>query len=209
MTRVGGAWYSRAAADAAAAAVLDHLRIAHGLRKRSSSESLEAVRAGLSVRFSTDLVEFAVGTLASAGEVIVSGPGIRLAGHVPGLSDSEEQALRDLEAALVVADLAPPPPSDLATALGVDRELLNDLLKLLVERGLAVRVTPDMFLTRSAEERARETIRRLSSSAAVPPGEFRQALGVTRKHLIPLLEYMDRVGVTRRTPEGRILNEEG
>ena len=43
----------------------------------------------------------------------------------------------------------------------------------------------------------------------VPPGEFRQALGVTRKHLIPLLEYMDRVGVTRRTPEGRILNEEG
>ena len=208
VTRVGGAWYSRAAADAAAAAVLDHLRIAHGLRKRSSSESLEAVRAGLSVRFSTDLVEFAVGTLASAGEVIVSGPGIRLAGHVPGLSDSEEQALRDLEAALVVADLAPPPPSDLATALGVDRELLNDLLKLLVERGLAVRVTPDMFLTRSAEERARETIRRLSSSVAVPPGEFRQALGLSRKHLIPLLEYMDRVGVTRRTPEGRILNEE-
>ena len=209
VTRVGGSWYSRDAADAAAAALLDHLRIAHGLRKRSSSESLEAVRAGLSVRFSTDLVEFAVRTLASAGEVIVTGPGLRLAGHEPGLNDREEQALRDLKAALDAGDLAPPPPSELAGTVGGDRELLNDLLKLLVERGLVVRVTPEMFLTRGAEERARDTVRRIAGSVAVAPGEFRQALGVSRKHLIPLLEYMDRVGVTRRTPAGRILNEEG
>lgn len=87
--------------------------------------------------------------------------------------------------------------------------MLNDLLKLLVERGLAVRVTPEMFVMRSAEERARETIRALSSSGPVPPGDFRQALGLSRKHLIPLLEHMDRVGVTRRTPEGRISIEGG
>lgn len=202
--RVGGAWYAGLSVDAAAAAVLAHLAAAHGLRRRSSAESLEAVRAGLAVRFSTDLVEFAVRTLAAAGEVVVDGPGIRLAGHEPALIDSEEQALRSLEALLVAADLAPPPPSDLASAIGVDRELLNDLLKLLVERGLAVRVTPEMFVMRSAEERARETIRALSSSGPVQPGEFRQALGLSRKHLIPLLEHMDRVGVTRRTPEGRI-----
>jgi selenocysteine-specific elongation factor len=207
VTRVGGAWYDRTSVDTAAAAVLDHLRAAHARRRRSSAESLEAVRAGLSVRFSTDLVEFVVGRLASAGEVVVEGPGIRLAGHEPSLNDTEEQALRELQAVLVAADLAPPSPPDLAAAIGVDRELLNDLLKLLVERGLAVRVTPEVFVMRSAEERARETIRRLSSSGAVPPGEFRQALGLSRKHLIPLLEYMDRAGVTRRTPEGRISNE--
>ncbi|MCK5448394.1 MAG: SelB C-terminal domain-containing protein, partial [Gemmatimonadetes bacterium] len=149
-----------------------------------------------------------IGTLASDGKVVVDGPGIRLAGHMAGLSESEEQALRALQAALVAADLAPPSPSELATVVGVDRELLNDLLKLLVERSEIVRVTPEMFVTRSAEERARDAIRRIASSVAVPPGEFRQALGLTRKHLIPLLEYMDRIGVTRRTPEGRVLNEE-
>ena len=207
VTRVGGSWYDRTSVDNAAAAVLDHLRAAHARRRRSSAESLEAVRAGLSVRFSTDLVEFVVERLASAGEVVVDGPGIRLAGHAPNLNDKEEQALRELQAVLVAADLAPPSPSDLAAAIDVDRELLNDLLKLLVERGIAVRVTPEVFLMRSAEERARETIRRLSSSRAVPPGEFREALGLSRKHLIPLLEYMDRAGVTRRTPEGRISNE--
>ena len=207
VARVGGAWYARPSVDAAAAAVLSHLRGAHGLKRRSSAESLEAVRAGLFVRFSTDLVEFVVRSLASAGEVVVDGPGIRLAGHEPDLTDSEEQALRSLEAVLVAADLAPPPPSDLAAAIGVDRELLNDLLKLLVERGLAVRVTPEMFVMRTAEERARQTIRRLLSSGAVPPGKFRQALGLSRKHLIPLLEHMDRAGVTRRTPEGRVSNE--
>jgi hypothetical protein len=30
-------------------------------------------------------------------------------------------------------------------------------------------------------------------------------LGVTRKHLIPLLEYLDAAGFTRRTPAGRVL----
>jgi len=208
VTRVGAAWYGLDSVDGVAEAVLEHLRKAHELRRRSSAESLESVRAGLSVRFSTDLVDRVIGTLASDGKVVVDGPGIRLAGHMAGLSESEEQALRALQAALVAADLAPPSPSELATVVGVDRELLNDLLKLLVERSEIVRVTPEMFVTRSAEERARDAIRRIASSVAVPPGEFRQALGLTWKHLIPLLEYMDRIGVTRRTPEGRVLNEE-
>ncbi len=205
--RVGGAWYSRVVADDAASAVLGHLRTAHDLRQRSSTESLESLRAGLSIRFSTELVDQAVGSLASAGGVIVDGPGIRIAGHEASLTATEREVLRALQDALVSAGLAPPTPGDLATGIGADRELLNDLLKLLVERGEVVRVTPEMFVTRAAEETARDTVRRVASSGAVAPGEFREALGLTRKHLIPLLEHMDRAGVTRRTPEGRVSKE--
>ena len=92
--------------------------------------------------------------------------------------------------------------------IGVDRDVLNDLLRLLVERGEVVRVTPEIFLTRGAEARARDVVRRVAGTGAVAPGAFRQALGLTRKYLIPLLEHMDRSGVTRRTPEGRVANED-
>lgn len=204
---IGTAWYSRAAADDAATAVLGHLRTAHGLRQRSSTESIEAVRGSLSRRFSTELVDQVVGSLWEAGEVVVDGPGIRLAGHEASLSVSEREALRALEETLASAGLAPPTPTDLASGIGADRELLNDLLRLLVERGDVVRVTPEMFVTRAAEESAREAVLRVTRTGAAGPGDFREALGLTRKHLIPLLEHMDRAGVTRRTPEGRVSRE--
>jgi selenocysteine-specific elongation factor len=148
-----------------------------------------------------------VAALAGTGEVVVDGPGIRLAGHEAGLSEEEARAMGDLERALAHADLAPPSPAELAVRLGLGRDVLNDLLRLLVERGKVVRVTPEIFVTRDAEARARSLIRTMASAGVVAPGEFRAALGLTRKYLIPLLEHMDRAGVTRRTPEGRVLTD--
>ncbi len=203
--RVGGSWYGRASVEGATAAVLDTLRNAHERRKRASSESLESVRVGLSARFAPGLVDEVIAGLASSGHVRVEGPAIRLAGHEPDLSEVEQRLLQSLEDTLSEAGLTPPSPADLASALDADRDLLNDLLKLLLERGTIVRVTPEIYLTRRAEEDARRTIERIASSGAVGPGEFREALGLTRRHLIPLLEYMDRAGVTRRTAEGRVL----
>jgi selenocysteine-specific elongation factor len=208
VTRVGSSWYGSASVDDAAAGVLDYLRTAHEQRRRSSVESLESVRARLSTRFSPELVGHVIGTLTTVGDVLVDGPGIRLSGHEVVLSDREEEALRRLEATLSAAGLSPPTPADLCAAIGVDRDLLNDLLKLLVERGDIIGITPEIFVTRDAERGARDDIRRIASVGAVGPGEFRQALGITRKHLIPLLEYMDRSGITRRTPDGRVSNED-
>jgi selenocysteine-specific elongation factor len=201
---VGGAWYGRTQVEAASEAVLRHLQSAHELRRRTSTESLESVRAGLSGRFATDLIDHAIAGLASGGHVVVEGPGIRLAGHTAGLSATEEEAMTALVAVLTDVGLAPPSPPELATLLGVDRDVLNDLLRLLVERGEVVRVTPEIFVTRESEARARDLVRSIASGEAVAPGAFGQKLGLTRKYLIPLLEHMDRNGVTRRTPEGRV-----
>jgi selenocysteine-specific elongation factor len=208
VARIGGAWYGRASVQDASAAVLAHLLTAHRLRRRASAEPLESVRAGLSGQFSADLIDHVIETLASGGDVVVEGPGIRLAVHEAGLSDTEEAAMSNLRNILAAAELAPPSPPELSTMIGVDRDVLNDFLRLLVERGEVVRVTPEIFVTRAAEARARDAVRRVAGAEAVGPGVFRQTLGLSRKYLIPLLEHMDRTGVTRRTPEGRVANED-
>ena len=43
----------------------------------------------------------------------------------------------------------------------------------------------------------------LSTSADITPAMFRDRLGITRKHAIPLLEYLDREGVTVRSGNTR------
>ncbi|MDQ6689839.1 MAG: SelB C-terminal domain-containing protein, partial [Gemmatimonadota bacterium] len=39
------------------------------------------------------------------------------------------------------------------------------------------------------------------------PAQLRDVLGFSRKYLIPFLEFCDRIGVTERRGEGRILKE--
>ena len=50
---------------------------------------------------------------------------------------------------------------------------------------------------------ARRIAEELGGRSELGPSEFRDVLGVTRKHLIPLLNYFDGLGVTIRHPDGR------
>ena len=66
-------------------------------------------------------------------------------------------------------------------------------------------------LARTIEQRADETLplASLAKEVGLSPSRlqklFKETFGLSRKYLIPLLEYMDRTGVTRRTEEGRTL----
>ena len=44
----------------------------------------------------------------------------------------------------------------------------------------------------------------LANGQEVNPSALREGLGISRKYLIPLLEYCDRVGHTVRGPAGRV-----
>ena len=49
---------------------------------------------------------------------------------------------------------------------------------------------------------------RLSRGGEITAAEFRDVLGITRKHAIPLLEYFDTARVTLRVGDKRVLRSE-
>ena len=53
------------------------------------------------------------------------------------------------------------------------------------------------------EAAVQEVRKTLAGQGGLGPADFREALPVTRKHLIPLLGWMDREGVTIRRSDGR------
>jgi selenocysteine-specific elongation factor len=61
---------------------------------------------------------------------------------------------------------------------------------------LVVRLTPDLVITPAFAVRAEAVARRASGGITV--SAFREALGTSRKYAVPLLEWLDRRGVTRR-----------
>jgi selenocysteine-specific elongation factor len=82
---------------------------------------------------------------------------------------------------------------------------------MLEREGILMSVGPDAYVDAAAMREAAGLVRRrLGGREGVQPAEFRDLLGLSRKHLIPLLEHFDRAGVTRREGDGRtVLPEDG
>jgi selenocysteine-specific elongation factor len=69
-----------------------------------------------------------------------------------------------------------------------------------------VRVSPELVHTAAFVARAVEAIRE-AGEAGITVSAFRERLGTSRKFAVPLVEHLDRTGVTRRTGDVRVLRE--
>jgi len=101
----------------------------------------------------------------------------------------------------VLADLAGAP--FMAPEAGRLRELGLDgrAIGAAVRAGLLLRVTEQIVLAPGAEAEAARALAGLPQPFTA--AEARQALGTTRRVAIPLLEYLDRAGITQRLPDDR------
>jgi selenocysteine-specific elongation factor len=98
-------------------------------------------------------------------------------------------------AALEAAPFAPPPPAD------VGREELREL----VRRGLVVAADGTWFAAGAVQAAGRAVAQLLASRPeGVTVAEVRDALGTSRKFLLPLLAVLDGTGVTRRRGDVRL-----
>jgi selenocysteine-specific elongation factor len=177
---------------------------AHEANRRARSQSLESMRAAAG-DVDPAVVDAAIGRLEAAERIAVEGPRVRLASHEVTLTTVERRVRDALLAAVQAEGLMPPPPDELAAGLQANRSLVNDLLTLLVDDGALVQVNPELYLSPEAEADLRaKALVVLAGREVARPTDFRDALNVTRRYLIPLLEYLDNVGWTRRTEEGRV-----
>jgi selenocysteine-specific elongation factor len=101
----------------------------------------------------------------------------------------------------VLADLAAAP--FMAPEAGRLRELGLDprAIAAAARAGLLLRVTEQIVLAPGTEAKAARILARLPQPFTT--AEARQALGTTRRVAIPLLEYLDRAGITQRLPDDR------
>ena len=146
--------------------------------------------------------------LADAGLVALEGQTVRLAGHVPELDGKQREAgqllLRELETAGKFGKTA--------AELGelVPGQDVTELAEFYVRRGTAVRVGRDRYYQKEALDRLLLEILRVVSrqgagAGAATPGQLREETGLSRKYLIPLLEWMDGNGLTIRRGDERSL----
>jgi len=139
-----------------------------------------------------------------AAKTVVARERVALAGHAVALTDEEARARDVMLETLRVAALAPPDPAALARAIGVAPEVVNRMGVMLGRRAVLVRAG-DLLFDLSALDRLKAEVRALKEGGTetLDVATFKSHFDLTRKHAIPLLEYLDRERVTRRVGDLR------
>lgn len=135
---------------------------------------------------------------------IVAGDGVVwLADHRAALTGLNAQRGEALEHALIDAG---PQGVEMEQVAEIASEGAADLADYMVRQGTAVRVGQSRYYhTPALAELVRKTVERLEGGLEATPAQLREALGLSRKYLIPLLEWLDGQGVTSREGDRRRL----
>ncbi|HZA81392.1 MAG TPA: SelB C-terminal domain-containing protein, partial [Actinomycetes bacterium] len=142
-----------------------------------------------------------VEALVASGRLEADGPTLRRPGQGLRLDAAQLALKARVEEALAGSGVSLLGDAALAE-LGADRRMAA----LLVRLGVLVAVAPGAYLGRSTLESAVETLRRsFPGGRPFAATEAKEALGTTRRTAIPLLEHLDRTGVTVRLGDLRRL----
>jgi selenocysteine-specific elongation factor len=147
------------------------------------------------------LVEALLDALEREGLLVRERSEVRLSTHRVALEDRADEVDRLVGA---VAEREPSPPSIAALAAeGFPREVVEAAAR----AGRLVRVSPELVFTPGLVDAARHAIGEAGPDG-ITVSAFRERLGTSRKYALPLLEWFDARGVTRRRGDVRVLREE-
>jgi selenocysteine-specific elongation factor len=150
--------------------------------------------------------EWVLEDLARAGKVRLAPDVIASAGHRVELSADEEEARRTLLEAAKGSGLAGVEVKTVAEESHKDARLLERVARVLSREGVLGRVGPGLLVHPEHLESLKQQVRQ-----KWPPGSrldvaaFKEMTGLSRKYVIPLLEYLDRERVTRRSGNDRVV----
>ena len=168
--------------------------------------SLQALRAGLPGKVPTAVLDLLVehGVKKQAFELAEGGAAVRRPGWKAALSARAGDAGGRLSQRLAEARW------QLPTVAELQREFADltvpALLAHLAREGAVERVDSDRYAVKQALEEFRQAVETtLRDLGSATPAQFRDRLGLTRKYLIPLLEWADRRGITSRQGDSRVL----
>ncbi|SEE62086.1 selenocysteine-specific translation elongation factor [Pseudomonas migulae] len=138
--------------------------------------------------------------LLASGVITASGPWLHLPGHQVRLSEEDEALWQHLQPLFEQAGFDPPWVRD----LGGNEVAVRLLLRKMARLGQVHQVVRDLFYTDAMLRRLATMLLQLAAqNEVIQVTAFRDAVGLGRKRSIQILEYFDRIGLTRRFGDKR------
>lgn len=180
-----------------------HLR--HPLRPGISREEL---RTSLKPEPPDEVLDSALDTMIQAGSLAEKSSLIMEPGHQPTMTPEQKKLMESIVDFVRKAGLDGFTSKNLADALSPDPKILKPVFQHLVDSRIICRLPGSLFMDSAMLETVAVRLRQLlKDQGTVTVGSFRDALGISRKQAVPLLEHFDSIGLTRRKGDLRVLRE--
>ncbi len=86
--------------------------------------------------------------------------------------------------------------------------MARNIVQLMIKEGDLIKINEDLCFARPVMEKLREDYKvQLIKDGQATPATFKELTGLSRKYIIPLMEYFDASKLTVRVDDRRILRE--
>ncbi len=168
--------------------------------------SKEELRKRLYDDLPLEVFRYCLDTLVEKHKISFLEDAVSLHGREVQLT-AEGQRMRELiEVAFQKAGYQPPSLLDLQNSIQGNSEETRRIFFWMIKEKILVRLSDDLVYHRETIETIKKQIKaKFTTGAKFGVAEFKELFDITRKHAIPLLEYLDRDKFTRRVGNDRIL----
>lgn len=157
----------------------------------------------------TKLFEFSLNDLTKKDKVVQEEGIVRLAEHKVSLKADEKELRQDMEKMFSDAGLTTPTYKEVLSRFSDwPKQLVGDVLSVLVKENVVTKVTGDLYFDSSALSELQDKLTVfVEREGDIDAPRFKELTGLTRKFSIPLLEYFDKIKLTLRVGDKRILRK--
>jgi len=169
--------------------------------------SKEDLRTRCASALHADIFRAALEDAVSAGKLALAGDVVKRAGRSVELQPGEARAKEQIEREFARGGLAAPGIEAVLTALSMEMNQAQKIFQLLLRERVLLKISSDVVLHHQAVDHARALLAEYKRTRGdrLAVADFKELAGVSRKYAIPLLEYFDRAGVTRRVGDYRVI----
>jgi selenocysteine-specific elongation factor len=175
------------------------------LKEGISKEELKAALAGT---VSAKLFNMVLASLGKRNLIASDKDNVRLASYLVQLAGEEDALRRSIASTYTQAGLTPPSLADVLNGFKDRKIKAQSIVKLMIKDGELIKINEDLCFTGEALTRLREEYKaQLVRDGQATPATFKDLTGLSRKYIIPLMEYFDTSKLTVRVGDHRILRE--
>ena len=166
----------------------------------------EELKSRLPPQISPKLFTLMIQQMIKTGRMIQEENVVRLATHRVSLGQDQTDIRKKILDVYQQSALTPPYFKEFCKTQGLDETQSKQILHVLVDEGLIVRIKEDLYF----HQEAIATIRKklvdfLNTHGEITTPQFKDMTGASRKYVIPIIEYFDARNVTIRVGDIRKL----
>jgi selenocysteine-specific elongation factor len=189
-------------------ALIQELEAYHKKDALKEGIAKEELRSTMGSYIGTKLFNMALKDLEKTGKIAIDKDSIRMSTHRVDLKGDMEDLRSGIISFYKGGGLAPPTIKEVSEQFSAQKSQTAKILNVMLREGVLVKISEDIYYHREIIDNLREEYKRLLiKEGKATPASFKELTGLSRKYIIPLMEYFDMTKLTIRAGEHRILRE--